>query len=220
MSSPAPSPPSRLRPSTAPLPIHTYHCLCSTLLLATPYHLSSLPTRAPPARDQARILPLPRFRNHSDGDEEGGGDDRTDELEPANADDDDDDDVDAAADGSTAGKKKKKKKGAEANPQAAAAAAPRPEPGYLPSLLLPALRPARKITLVQREDGYERRRVWRCGRCGVGIGYEVEKAEGKGGGGGEDEERVRVMFVLEGGLVETESMLLETGDGKEFLRGR
>lgn len=209
MSSPASSPPSRLRPSTAPLPIHTYHCLCSTLLLATPYLLSSLPTRAPPARDQARILPLPRFRNNSD--EEGGGDDRTDELEPANA---DPGDVDAAADGSTAGKK-----GAEVDPQAAAA--PQPEPGYLPSLLLPALRPARKITLVQREDGYERRRVWRCGRCGVGIGYEVENAESvqaKGGGGEKaDEERARVMFVLEGGLVETESMLgaaAPTGDGR------
>lgn len=62
----------------------------------------------------------------------------------------------------------------------------------LPSLLSTALRPARKIVVVRREDGFEKRRVWRCGRCGVGVGYEVV--------GKEDEGRGRVMFLLEGGL--------------------
>ena len=38
--------------------IHTYHCLCSQLLLATPYALSALPKRQSPALDGARILPL------------------------------------------------------------------------------------------------------------------------------------------------------------------
>lgn len=38
--------------------IHTYHCLCAQLLLATPYALSTLPQRQPPALDAARILPL------------------------------------------------------------------------------------------------------------------------------------------------------------------
>lgn len=139
---PSPSPP---HDSPAPLPIHTYHCLCSTLLLATPYLLSSLPTRAPPSHDHARILPLPPFQH----------------LPP------------------------------DAYP-------------YLPSLLLPALRPTRKLTLVQREDGYERRRVWRCARCGLGIAYEIEHPE-EGGKGGE-EERLRVLFVMEEGLVTTESI--------------
>lgn len=73
------------------------------------------------------------------------------------------------------------------------------ERGYLPSLMLPALRPARKTIMVRREDGWERRRVWRCGRCGLGVGYEVE---GEGGGEGKSE-RLRVMFLLEEGLVET-----------------
>lgn len=45
--------------------------------------------------------------------------------------------------------------------------------------------------------------MWRCGRCGLGVGYEVEE-EGGGGLGGEGKgERLRVMFLLEGGLVET-----------------
>lgn len=53
--------------------------------------------------------------------------------------------------------------------------------------------------MVQREDGFERRRVWRCGRCGVVIGYEVEREKG-------GKEVRRVVFLLEGGLVETEQM--------------
>ena len=38
--------------------IHTYHCTCTTLLLATPYALSTLPRRSSPALDSALILPL------------------------------------------------------------------------------------------------------------------------------------------------------------------
>jgi hypothetical protein len=39
--------------------INTYHCICTTLLLATTHTLSSLPRRAEPALDKALILPLP-----------------------------------------------------------------------------------------------------------------------------------------------------------------
>ena len=39
--------------------INTYHCICSTLLLATTHSLTSLPRRAEPALDRAFILPLP-----------------------------------------------------------------------------------------------------------------------------------------------------------------
>ena len=56
--------------------------------------------------------------------------------------------------------------------------------------------------MVRREDGFEKRRVWRCGRCGVGVGYEVVGAGEKGAEG----ERVRVMYLLEGGLRETGEM--------------
>jgi hypothetical protein len=52
-SNPDPSPPK-------PQPqINTYHCICTTLLLATTHTLSSLPRRAEPALDKALILPLP-----------------------------------------------------------------------------------------------------------------------------------------------------------------
>jgi hypothetical protein len=41
-----------------PPQIHTYHCLCTALLLATPHALTTLPQRAAPGLDRARILPL------------------------------------------------------------------------------------------------------------------------------------------------------------------
>src|SRR5436305_6227496 len=52
---PAPGPSAqKLQPQ-----INTYHCICSTLLLATTHNLSLLPRRAEPALDKAFILPLP-----------------------------------------------------------------------------------------------------------------------------------------------------------------
>ena len=85
----------------------------------------------------------------------------------------------------------------------------------LPSLLSPSLRLARKMVVVRREDGFERRRVWRCGRCGVGVGYEVLRAgEDKGEGERDRErERGRVMYLLEGGLRETGEMMGGGVDG-------
>ena len=49
-------------PASAPDPsptIHTYHCICMSLILATTYDLDSLPRRKEPALDKAIILPLP-----------------------------------------------------------------------------------------------------------------------------------------------------------------
>lgn len=63
---------------------------------------------------------------------------------------------------------------------------------------------------MQREDGFERRRVWRCGRCGVVVGYEVEREKG-------GKEMERVVFLLEGGLVETGEMVgASDGGGGEL----
>lgn len=43
---------------TSGSPIHTYHCICSTLILATRYDLNQLPIRDSSSRDQAIICPL------------------------------------------------------------------------------------------------------------------------------------------------------------------
>lgn len=61
------------------------------------------------------------------------------------------------------------------------------------------------MLVVRREDGFEKRRVYRCGRCGVGVGYEVLRE-----GGGEGTEG-RVVYLMEGGLVETGEMGREDG---------
>lgn len=61
--------------------------------------------------------------------------------------------------------------------------------------------------MVQREDGWEKRRLWRCGRCGVAVGYEIlgdEEPAGVIAGGKKEGDVVgKVLFLLEGGLVET-----------------
>ena len=74
----------------------------------------------------------------------------------------------------------------------------------MPSLLTPNLRPARKVVIVRREDGFEKRKVLRCGRCGIGIGYEIVGEEKDGDG-------ARVIYLLEGCLMETEEMGKEEG---------
>lgn len=91
---------------------------------------------------------------------------------------------------------------------------------YYPSVLSPSLRPARRPIVVRREDGYEKRRVWRCARCGLPVGYEIvpeqqQQQQTAGGaviagsaGAGEtpaaapDGDRGgKVMYLLEGALV-------------------
>ena len=90
-----------------------------------------------------------------------------------------------------------------------------------PSLLSPYFRPARKLLVVRREDGYEVRRVWRCGRCGGGVGYEIVGQGGNGGAEAEGVEREgmsydlgeggKVLYLVEGGLVETGCWAEEVG---------
>ena len=155
----SPSPPTTRKsppPGIASPPAHqilTYHCVCGTHLLTTPYALPHLPVRASPSLDKARILPLPTLEESSS------------EL-------------------SLAGDQ------------------------YLPSLIH-RIRPARKAVVVQREDGWERRRVWRCGRCGVVVAYELEGVEDGTGiePEGSEKKRLKVMYLLEEGLVETGKMM-------------
>ena len=127
--------------------IYTYHCACLTHILTTPYDLLSLPIRALPSLDKARILPIPLLDTYTS---------------------------------------------ALANQ-------------YLPSLLH-NLRPARKAIVVQREDGYEKRKMWWCGRCGCGIGYELDAAKSSERRG-KEEEKLRIMYLLEDGLTETTEMM-------------
>ncbi len=148
--------------------VHTYHCLCSTLLLATPYPISHLQRRAPPSLDHAYILPLPPLSSRT-SDTTPVADVNHNNLIPTERQSDNE--------------------------------------NVLPSLLTPNVRPARKSVVVRRSDGFEKRKVLRCGRCGIGVGYEIIGVEVAAQGG----DRGRVVYLLEGGLVETEDMGKEDG---------
>lgn len=180
-----------------PSKIHTYHCLCSTLLLATPYQLSTLPRRAPPSLDRAYILPLPPLsRAQIDG---GEADAHT--HTNINTSTNTHASIPAPTNLSTL----------SIHDSASAEDGENITHDYddgvpLPSLLTPNLRPARKVMVVRREDGFEKRRLYRCGRCGVGVGYEVLREEEGGEGRGR-----KVLFLMEGGLVETGEMGGEDG---------
>jgi hypothetical protein len=59
-----------------------------------------------------------------------------------------------------------------------------------------------KPTIIRRDDGFERRLVFRCTRCAVAVGYEilgVERKDGEGYSG-------RIMYLLPAGIVSTDVM--------------
>lgn len=95
-----------------------------------------------------------------------------------------------------------------------------PAEGYT---ILLGLSKSAKTTIIRRDDGFEKRVLWRCVRCGVVVGYEIglgggEKMDidmdvdggenGKGKGKGNEEERYqgRVMYILPGGVTSTDVM--------------
>ncbi|KAL8666106.1 MAG: hypothetical protein Q9168_007554 [Polycauliona sp. 1 TL-2023] len=160
------SPPTTII-STNTNEIHTYHCLCSTHLLTSPYILSDLHQRASPSLDHARILPFPSTSSSDDNEPDEQAHDETQDalqtqLKPSSV---------------------------------------------LPSLLSTNIKPVKKPIVVQREDGWEKRRLWRCARCGVAVGYEIigeEELPGDIPGGRKKGDGLgKVLFLLEGGLVET-----------------
>lgn len=122
-------------------PFKTYHCLCSTLVLATAHTLQSLPRRSEPVQDGALILPRSTsISTSSDLDTE-------DVLSQSNT-----------------------------------------------SVLL-NVQPDRRPIVVQREDGFEKRILLRCGRCKLVIGYVLNAVDASS-----------VTYILPGGLVETSEM--------------
>jgi len=168
--------------------INTYHCLCSSLLLATTHTLSSLPRRAPPSLDSAIIVPLPPAPQP-----------------PASS--------RSSEDGSEAEDTPSRKQQEPKQPQLS-------ELGYT---LLLSTTLDRRPTLTRRSDGFERRYLVRCGRCRLIVGYELDAEHyaafsGVGAIGSSEaasamdvdgegkEEKMKVMYLLPGGIMSTETM--------------
>lgn len=72
-----------------------------------------------------------------------------------------------------------------------------------------------KATIVRREDGFEKRVLWRCARCRLVVGYELmgqDRMDIDGGNGKEKEGyKGKVMYVLPGSMMSTDVM---AGEGK------
>ena len=57
----------------------------------------------------------------------------------------------------------------------------------------------RRPVIVEREDGFEKRWIRRCGRCRTALGYMLGDTDA-------DKKQRDVLYVLEEGLVETEDL--------------
>jgi hypothetical protein len=60
------------------------------------------------------------------------------------------------------------------------------------------------VTIVRREDGFEKRHLWRCDRCKTAIGYELEDDQYSKGSVKPD--NPKVLYILPGWLLTTEEM--------------
>ncbi|KAJ9635846.1 hypothetical protein H2201_000158 [Coniosporium apollinis] len=193
MASPSPSsapPADPATPTTSPR-IHTYHCLCTHLLLASTHPLSTLPRRGQSSLDKAYILPLPPPPRH--------------ESPPADAEASDDDGGDDDNKDN-------------AGPGAPSATTPRPPAASNYALLLSTVLD-RKPVVVTRSDGFEKRYLQRCGRCRLVVGYQLDQAQfadaaiatvGMESGLGRRED---VVYLLPGGLLTTEEMVTGKNPG-------
>ncbi|KAI9654184.1 MAG: hypothetical protein M1829_000966 [Trizodia sp. TS-e1964] len=181
---------------SAPSPaINTYHCICLNLLFATTLDVSSLPTRRSPSLDHALILPIssPLTETY-----ENASDSEPEKSESTIE--------DPASD----------------NPHAKKPAKRRRRSSQGQTLLL-SLSPDRKPVVVRREDGFEKRQVFRCLRCRLLVGYHLldapnpeiwlpssqgaAKAEGESLSKSKERPKPKVFYLLPGGFMSTETMM-------------
>ena len=84
----------------------------------------------------------------------------------------------------------------------------------------------KKVTIVRKEDGFEKRICWRCERCGVIVGYELQTQTqggeamdldgGEKGKGKEEGYQGKVVYLLPGGVQSTDVMMGRTNGGKRI----
>ena len=201
-----------LRMDEAPLPASTatdtaiqpipqlfaYHCLCATHLLSTTHELSSLPRRAAPSLDRAYILPYarPPKKVRLSYPQPAHGSNQRDYGSTSEA-NDEEEDADTERLGltvlhnSTTPSKSQDDAGTHAQ-----------EGGG-------------DIILISKDNGFERRWLWRCARCKLVIGYwlgwpdqaaEDMEADTNGKNDRQEVRRPDVLFVLPEALVSTKAM--------------
>ncbi|KAH0537203.1 hypothetical protein FGG08_005981 [Glutinoglossum americanum] len=182
--------------------IHAYHCLCTHLLFASTHNISSLPRRRSPGLDNAIIVPLPPppLRSSSPS----SSSESEPEPEPPQA-------------------------SINNNPHSPWRPRRRRDPQSLNYTLLLSTTQDRKPHIISRADGFEKRYLWRCGRCRLIVGYQLDDvhfptsaaAESAGDEEGrKGREKGRVLYLLPGGLMSTEEMAAgKTWSDKEIEVG-
>ncbi|KAI9888135.1 MAG: hypothetical protein M1823_000070 [Watsoniomyces obsoletus] len=149
--------------------LHTYHCICNQLILASTHILSSLPRRQSPGLDKALILPLPPLpgrRRH------GSSNSASSSSSEASSDDDEEDEAPEPPNTSPPERANKHKHNHKRGPKEKDAMKNKEyNQGY--SLLLSTTLD-RRPNIIRREDGFEKRWLWRCGRCRVVVGYQLD----------------------------------------------
>lgn len=76
-----------------------------------------------------------------------------------------------------------------------------------------------KPVIVRREDGFEKRQLWRCERCRAVVGYELAHTGAAQGGEKMDMDvevegyKGTVMYVLPGGVMSTDVMIKSGKEG-------
>jgi hypothetical protein len=72
--------------------------------------------------------------------------------------------------------------------------------------LLPGVTRDRNPMVIRSAEGFEKRYVHRCGRCRLVVGYQLDRSQYQGE---DDEDGIRedVMYLLPGGLLESDDML-------------
>jgi hypothetical protein len=92
-----------------------------------------------------------------------------------------------------------------------------PPQGY--SILL-GLTPDKHITIIRREDGFEKRLLYRCSRCRLVAGYELQSAAeamdlDTNGNGGDGEYTGKVVYLLPAGITSTDVMVAAGTGGRK-----
>ncbi|KAF3307471.1 hypothetical protein TWF173_002956 [Orbilia oligospora] len=216
--------------------IFTYHCICSHLILATTRDIFKLPCRQHPGLDGALIVPLPPPPRSADSDNESDDNEEEEEEEDEDDDDDDEDDGDAREEENEEGegegegqgermdidrRTQETSSGHRTENQTSSVgqgygAPPKEEPepkDY--TLLLSSIRD-RRPCVIRREDGFEKRLLWRCGRCRLIFGYQIYDEGLEELSKGEDDEinkqkksqsnKNYYVYILPGGLTTAAGM--------------
>ncbi|KAF3922804.1 hypothetical protein AA313_de0210045 [Arthrobotrys entomopaga] len=191
----------------------------SHLILATTRDIFKLPRRQAPGLDGAIIVPLPPPPRSVDSDNESEDEDNDDEedeneermeIDQRNSDE----------------QTLMNKQGAAASKNEATEQDDEQEPKDY-TLLLSSIRD-RRPCVIRREDGFEKRLLWRCGRCRLIFGYQIydetleELSKGEGDSGKKFKKRLPgkkyYVYILPGGLTTASGMGSLTEDDLQLLK--